>query len=159
VGSLARAIGRTKELDPAHRRDGVALVLVALAVVSAAGVWFRAAGPIGHWVDIGVRSVIGNGAWVLPIALAVAGIVLMRSEPHPEARPRLVIGALLFSLALLGILHLIGNQPLSNADRMSAGGAIGFLAGGFLAQGLTGWVAMPLLVLVALYGVHRHPGA
>src|SRR6266566_2444122 len=42
VGSLTRAIGRTKELDPAHRRDGVALVLVALAVVSAAGVWFLA---------------------------------------------------------------------------------------------------------------------
>jgi S-DNA-T family DNA segregation ATPase FtsK/SpoIIIE len=153
VGSLARAIGRTKELEPAHRRDGVALVLVALAVVSAAGVWFRAAGPVGHWVDIGVRSVIGNGALLLPLALMIAGVVLMRREPHPDARPRLVIGALLFSLALLGILHLIGHEPVANADRMYAGGAIGFMAGGFLAQGLTGWVAMPLLVLVALYGV------
>jgi S-DNA-T family DNA segregation ATPase FtsK/SpoIIIE len=153
VGGLARAIGRTKELEPEHRRDGVALVLVALAVVSAAGVWFRAAGPVGHWVDIGVRSVVGNGAILLPVALAVAGVVLMRREPHPDARPRLVIGALLFCLALLGIFHLIGNEPVANADRMYAGGAIGFLAGGFLAQGLTGWVAMPLLVLVALYGV------
>ncbi|HYS36617.1 MAG TPA: DNA translocase FtsK 4TM domain-containing protein [Pseudonocardiaceae bacterium] len=153
VGSLTRAIGRTKELDPAHRRDGVALVLVALAVVSAAGVWFLAAGPIGHWVDIGVRTVIGGGAVLLPVGLAVAGIVLMRSEPKPEARPRLVIGALLFSLALLGILHLAGNLPITNADRMRAGGALGYLAGGFLAQGLTEWVAMPLLVLVALYGI------
>jgi S-DNA-T family DNA segregation ATPase FtsK/SpoIIIE len=153
VGSLARAIGRTKELDPAHRRDGVALVLVALAVVSAAGVWFQAAGPIGHWVDIGVRTVIGFGAVPLPFALVIAGIVLMRTEPRPEARPRLVIGALLFSLALLGIFHVAGHLPVANADRMHAGGALGYLAGGFLAQGLTGWVAFPLLVLVALYGI------
>ncbi|HEX3592432.1 MAG TPA: DNA translocase FtsK 4TM domain-containing protein [Pseudonocardiaceae bacterium] len=152
VGSLVRAVGRTRELDAAHRRDGVALVLVALAVVTAAGVWFQAAGPVGHWVNVGVRSVIGNGAIPLPAALLAAGIVLMRSEPKPEARPRLVIGALLFSLALLGIFHLADHEPVSNAARMSGGGAIGYLAGGFLAQGLTGWVAMPLLVLVALYG-------
>jgi S-DNA-T family DNA segregation ATPase FtsK/SpoIIIE len=152
VGSLVRAVSRTKELDPAHRRDGVGLVLVALAVISAAGVWFQAAGPIGHWVNIGVRSAIGIGAWPLPIALAAAGIVLMRSMPKPEARPRLVIGTLLFSLSLLGIFHLADHQPVANAGRMHGGGAIGYLAGGFLAQGLTSWVAMPLLVLVALYG-------
>src|SRR6185312_3985053 len=94
VGSLVRAVSRTRELDPAHRRDGVALVLVALAVVTAAGVWFQAAGPVGHWVNVGVRSAIGNGAIPLPVTLLAAGIVLMRSEPKPEARPRLVIGAL-----------------------------------------------------------------
>ncbi|HKN97892.1 MAG TPA: DNA translocase FtsK 4TM domain-containing protein, partial [Pseudonocardiaceae bacterium] len=152
VGSLVRAISRTKELDPAHRRDGVALVLVALAVITAFGVWFQAAGPAGHWVDVGVRSAIGNGAIPLPAALLAAGIALMRSEPRPEARPRLVIGALLFCLALLGILHLAAHQPTANADRMHGGGAIGYLAGGFLAQGLTSWVALPLLVLVGLYG-------
>jgi S-DNA-T family DNA segregation ATPase FtsK/SpoIIIE len=152
VGSLVRAISRTKELDPAHRRDGVGLVLVALAVISAFGVWFQAGGPAGHWVDVGVRSAIGNGAIPLPAVLLVAGIVLMRSGPQPEARPRLVIGALLFSLALLGIFHLADHQPVTNAARMYGGGAIGYLAGGFLAQGLTSWVATPLLVLVLVYG-------
>jgi S-DNA-T family DNA segregation ATPase FtsK/SpoIIIE len=147
-----RAISRTKELDAAHRRDGIALVLVALAVITAFGVWFQAAGPAGHWVDIGVRSAIGNGAIPLPAALLAAGIALMRSEPKPEARPRLVIGSLLFGLALLGIFHLAAYQPTANADRMYGGGAIGYLAGGFLAQGLTSWVATPLLVLVGLYG-------
>ncbi|HVV25349.1 MAG TPA: DNA translocase FtsK 4TM domain-containing protein, partial [Pseudonocardiaceae bacterium] len=153
IGSLVRAVSRTKELDPAHRRDGIALVLVALAVITAFGVWFQAAGPVGHWVDIGVRSVFGNGSVLLPLALLAAGVTLMRTGPKPESRPRLVIGALLFSLALLGILHLAGHQPVANAGRMYAGGAIGYLAGGFLAQGLTGWVAGPLLVLVGLYGV------
>ncbi|HEX5114600.1 MAG TPA: DNA translocase FtsK [Pseudonocardiaceae bacterium] len=152
VGSLVRAISRTKELDPAHRRDGIALVLVALAVITAFGVWFQAAGPAGHWVGVGVRSAIGNGAIPLPAVLLAAGIALMRSQPKPEARPRLMIGSLLFGLALLGILHLAAHQPTANADRMNGGGAIGYLAGGFLAQGLTSWVATPLLVLVGLYG-------
>ncbi|HEX3648368.1 MAG TPA: DNA translocase FtsK 4TM domain-containing protein [Pseudonocardiaceae bacterium] len=152
IGSLVRAISRTRELDAAHRRDGVALVLVALAVITAFGSWFQAAGPAGHWVDIGVRSAIGNGAILLPAALLAAGITLMRSEPKPAARPRLVIGSLLFALALLGVFHLAAHQPTANADRMYGGGAIGYLAGGFLAQGLTSWVALPLLVLVGLYG-------
>ncbi|MGB8201566.1 MAG: cell division protein FtsK, partial [Pseudonocardiaceae bacterium] len=44
VGRLARAVGRTRELEPEHRRDGLALGLVALAVVAAAAVWCAAGG-------------------------------------------------------------------------------------------------------------------
>jgi len=100
----------------------VALVLVALAVVSAAGVWFLAAGPIGHWR--GHRGTQRHRQWgdfCCRSRWSSAGVVLMRSEPKPEARPRLVIGALLFSLALLGILHLAGHLPITNGDRMRAG--------------------------------------
>src|SRR5437879_6367446 len=114
VGSLARAVGRGKELDPAHRRDGIALVLIVLALISAVGVWWRAAGPVGHWIDAGVRSAIGIGALALPVVLLLIGIVLMRSDPHKEARPRLVIGFLLFWLAALGLAHLFGGQPEAN---------------------------------------------
>jgi S-DNA-T family DNA segregation ATPase FtsK/SpoIIIE len=152
VGKLVRTVSRTKDLDPAHRRDGVGVVLIALAVVAGAGVWWRAGGIIGHWVDIGVRSVIGNAALLLPVVLLVTAIALMRSEARPETRPRLVIGSLLFWLALLGLLHLAGHQPVLLAQRRYAGGELGYLAGGFLAQGLTAWVAGPLLVLVMAYG-------
>jgi S-DNA-T family DNA segregation ATPase FtsK/SpoIIIE len=153
VGSVARAVGRGKELDPAHRRDGVALVLIVLALVSAVGVWWRAAGPIGHWIDAGVRSAIGLGALALPVVLLLIGIVLMRSHPHKEARPRLVIGFLLFWLAVLGLAHLFSGQPDGNAGREGAGGAIGYVAGQFLAQGVTAWVAAPVLILIGIYGV------
>ncbi|MDQ3404561.1 MAG: cell division protein FtsK, partial [Actinomycetota bacterium] len=33
AGSIVRTLGRTKELDPAHRRDGVGFALIALGVV------------------------------------------------------------------------------------------------------------------------------
>src|SRR5690349_21194557 len=91
VGSLARTLGRTKELDPAHRRDGLAFGLIAFAVVIGAAVWWHAAGPIGRGVEIAVRTVMGAGAVAFPLVLVVIGVALMRSDPRPEVRPRLVI--------------------------------------------------------------------
>jgi len=153
VGGMVRAVGRTKELDPAHRRDGLGVVLIALAVITAAGVWWRAGGPVGSWVDVAVRSSVGNAAIVLPLVLLAIGVILMRTEPKPETRPRLVVGGLLLGVAVLGLLHLLGGLPDDPVDRRTAGGALGYLSGGFLAQGLTVWVAAPLLILVGLFGV------
>jgi S-DNA-T family DNA segregation ATPase FtsK/SpoIIIE len=153
LGGIARAVGRTKELDPAHRRDGLAMVMIGLGVIFAAGVWWHAGGPVGGWLDTAVRSVIGAAAYVLPLVLLFIGVVLMRSDPLPEARPRIVFGMVLLGLSVLGLLHLFLGAPELASDSGDAGGALGWLAGHFLAQGLTGWVAVPLLGLVALYGV------
>ncbi|MFD0204099.1 MULTISPECIES: DNA translocase FtsK [Saccharothrix] len=153
VGSVVRAVGRGKELDPAHRRDGLALVLISLAVITAAGVWWQAGGPVGQWVDVAVRSSVGGPAVIVPVVLLAVGVTLMRTDPSPEARPRLVIGSILVAVGFLGMFHLVGGLPMDPIARRDAGGALGFLAGGFLAQGLTPWVAGPLLVLIFAYGV------
>ncbi|ROP40840.1 FtsK/SpoIIIE family DNA translocase [Saccharothrix texasensis] len=153
VGSVVRAVGRGKELDPAHRRDGLALVLISVAVITAAGVWWRAGGPVGQWVDVAVRSSVGGPAVIFPVVLLAIGVALMRTDPNPEARPRLVIGSILVAVGFLGMFHLVGGLPTDPLARRDAGGALGYLSGGFLAQGLTSWVAGPLLVLIFAYGV------
>ncbi|EIE99717.1 FtsK/SpoIIIE family DNA translocase [Saccharomonospora glauca] len=153
VGGLARAVGRTRELDPEHRRDGLALGLIALALVAAVGVVWEGAGPVGEGIAVGTRSVIGSAAVALPVALLMAAVVLMRSQPRPETRPRMVVGTVLIGLAVLGLLHLVSGRPQEHADQMYAGGWIGWFSGDLLARGVTGWVAVPLLVLVLLYGV------
>ncbi|PSL58069.1 S-DNA-T family DNA segregation ATPase FtsK/SpoIIIE [Saccharothrix carnea] len=153
VGSIVRAVGRGKELDPAHRRDGLALVLISLAVITAAGVWWQAGGPVGQWVDVAVRSSVGGPAVIVPVVLLAVGVALMRTDPSPEARPRLVIGSILVAVGFLGMFHLAGGLPMDPIARRDAGGALGYLSGGFLAQGLTSWVAGPLLVLIFAYGV------
>ncbi len=153
VGGLARTMGRTKDLAPAHRRDGLAFGLIAVGVIAGAGVWWHAAGPVGRWLEVGVRSAVGAAAMALPMVVLVIGIALMRSDPQPEKRPRLVIGALLFTMAFLGILHLFGDLPEDNEGRMYAGGALGYVSGGMLAKGVTPWVAIPLLVLLLGFGV------
>ncbi|MGP4018147.1 DNA translocase FtsK 4TM domain-containing protein [Saccharopolyspora sp. 5N708] len=153
IGGLVRAIGKTKDLDPAHRRDGLALIFLATAVIAAAGVWWRAGGPVGHWFDLTLRSVIGMAAWVLPVVLLGVAVLLMRTETSAEARPRMVIGALLVILTSLGVLHILLGSPLDPEEWPNAGGALGFVAGGPLAHGLTGWVAVPVLVLIGLFGL------
>ncbi|GAA1335983.1 DNA translocase FtsK [Saccharothrix algeriensis] len=153
VGGVVRAVGRGKELDPEHRRDGLGLVLIALAVITAAGVWWQAGGPVGQWVDVAVRSSVGAPAMIVPLVLLAVGVTLMRTDPTPEARPRLVIGGALVAVGFLGMFHLVGGLPADPVERRGAGGALGYLAGGFLAQGLTPWVAGPLLVLVFGYGL------
>lgn len=83
AGSTARSVGRARELEPGHRRDGIALALLGIAVVIAASSWFDAARPVGAWIDTFLRVLIGSSVALVPIALAAAAVVLMRTEPNP----------------------------------------------------------------------------
>ncbi|RDI27915.1 S-DNA-T family DNA segregation ATPase FtsK/SpoIIIE [Lentzea flaviverrucosa] len=153
VGTVVRAITGTKGLEPEHRRDGIGLFLIALAFITGAGVWWQAGGPVGQWVDVAVRSSVGFPAVIVPVVLLGIGVLLMSTDPKPEERFRLVVGGVLISIGVLGMFHLIGGLPMDPLARREAGGALGFLAGGFLAQGLTPWVAGPLLVLIFVFGL------
>ena len=153
LGSVVRTVGRSRELEAEHRRDGLALGLIALAVIVAAGVWWRAAGPVGGYVELGARTIFGAGAVAVPLALAVTAVILMRTEPQPEIRPRMVIGTVLGVLALLGLLHLFNGRPQDTGDQRYAGGVIGYLSGDLLAQGVTAWVAAPLLFIALAFSL------
>jgi len=153
AGSTARSVGRARELEPGHRRDGIALALLGIAVVIAASSWFDAARPVGAWIDTFLRVLIGSSVALLPIALAAAAVVLMRTEPNPEARPRLILGTAMIVLPVLGLWHLWAGSPADPVARQHAAGFIGFAIGGPLSDGLTGWIAMPLLVIGALFGL------
>ncbi|WP_028932947.1 DNA translocase FtsK [Pseudonocardia spinosispora] len=153
VSGLRKVAGRTRELDPAHRRDGIAIVLLAIAVITAAGVWFGAGGPVGAAVQIGVTTVVGAAAYPLPVLLLGIGIFLMCTPSQPDVRPRMVLGGLLLVLGVLGLMHVLRHSPQDLIGWRDAGGALGYVAGAPLAIGLTGRVAAPVLALVALYGL------
>lgn len=153
AGSTARSVGRARELEPGHRRDGIALALLGLAVVVAASSWFDAARPVGEWIDTIVRVIIGAAVVLVPLALAVIGVTLMRTEPDPEARPRLILGFAMIALPALGLWHLWSGSPADPVGRQHAGGFLGFVIGGPLSDGLTTWIAAPLLFIGVLFGV------
>jgi DNA segregation ATPase FtsK/SpoIIIE, S-DNA-T family len=153
AGSTARSVGRARELEPGHRRDGIALVLLGIAVVIAASSWFGAARPVGAWIDTFLRVLIGSSVVLLPIALAAVAVLLMRTEPDPEARPRLILGAAMIVLPTLGLCHLWAGSPAGSVARQHAAGFIGFALGGPLSDGLTVWIAAPLLFIGALFGL------
>jgi S-DNA-T family DNA segregation ATPase FtsK/SpoIIIE len=153
TGSTARSVGRAREIDPGHRRDGIALALLGLAVVIAASSWFDAARPVGAWVDSVLRIFIGSAVVALPVVTAAVAVLLMRTEPNPEARPRLVLGAAMMALPALGLWHLWAGSPDTPAGRAHAAGFIGFAIGGPLSEGLTKWICAPLLFIGALFGL------
>jgi S-DNA-T family DNA segregation ATPase FtsK/SpoIIIE len=153
AGTTARSVGRARDLEPGHRRDGIALALLGIAVVIAASSWFTAAGPAGAWIDIALRTVIGAGVNLAPVLLAILAVILMRTEPHPEARPRLVLGGAMIALPVLGLWHLWSGAPQDPTGRQHAAGFIGFAIGGPLSDGLTPWIAAPLLIIAILFGV------
>lgn len=137
--------------------DAVALVLIGVAIVLAATVWFGVAGQVGVWVGNLVRYVIGAGAWVLPIALVALAISLMMEMDGPSGRinPRIAGGTSIIVLAMLSLIHIFaGNPPLGFTTDTAggAGGVVGFAIGGILDAAFTSYVAVPLLFLVIIYG-------
>ena len=153
AGSTARSVGRARDIEPGHRRDGIALALLGVAVVIAASSWFDAARPVGQSIDTFLRVLIGSSVVLLPVALVAIAVVLMRTEPDPEARPRLILGATMIALPALGLWHLWAGSPQDPAGRQHAAGFVGFAIGGPLSEGLTEWIAAPLLFIGVLFGV------
>ncbi len=148
VGSVSRAAGSgARDLDPAHRRDGLGLALLVGALLAAAGAWWHA-GSAGDSLAGIVEGLFGRGAMVLPVVLAVAGFRVLR-HPHAGAAGRLIVGWSALSLGALGVLHVVrGDRPDEHK-----GGLVGFLLGDPLQMMLTGWIAVPVLVLLAVFGL------
>src|SRR3954454_19285827 len=95
AGGLARSVARPDEaepLAPEHRRDGVGLAVLGLAIVLGAAVWSDGIGPVGAGIAEAARWVVGSVVVVLPVVLFFAALRLLRHGPRPEARGRLAIG-------------------------------------------------------------------
>jgi DNA segregation ATPase FtsK/SpoIIIE, S-DNA-T family len=160
TGHLARAVGRgaasARDLDPAHRRDGLGLALIAAGIITALGIWWHGAGPVGEFVDKAVRVWIGVAALVFPLVALVWAVVVLRT-PAPQHRVRRVIGILALTLGVVGICHAIvanGQPDTSAADlRTEAGGILGWLVGEPLRVGLGVAPAVLVLVLLTFFGV------
>ncbi|MEU7767401.1 DNA translocase FtsK [Nocardia sp. NPDC049190] len=153
VGATTRTLSRAGEIEHGHRRDGIALALIALSSVIAAAVWLSAGGPIGHWVEDVIRAVSGSASAVLPFVASGIAVVLMRTEPRPEIRPRLVLGGLLLGLPMLGLWHIVAGAPADARGRSHAAGFVGLVMGGPLTNGLTAWLSIPILLLAIAFGV------
>ncbi len=152
LGATTRTLSRAGEIEHGHRRDGAALALIAVSAVIAAAVWLSAGGPVGHWVESVIRAISGSASAGLPFVASGIAVVLMRTEPRPEIRPRLVLGGLLIGLPILGLWHVAAGAPTDAHGRSRAAGFVGFVTGGPLTNGLTAWLSVPILLLAIVFG-------
>src|SRR5262245_2930430 len=97
---LARAvrhIGRlfgdsARDLDPAHRRDGAGLGVLAAAFVTAGAAWWGFGSGFGHALTALIRGTFGIAAWTLPILLGLLAWRLLRHPDNNAHTGRMVIG-------------------------------------------------------------------
>ncbi|OIJ64695.1 cell division protein FtsK [Streptomyces mangrovisoli] len=157
VGAVFRGIGNgAKGLDPAHRKDGVALLLLGLALIVAAGTWADLQGPVGDLVEILVTGAFGRLDLLVPILLAVIAVRFIRHPEKPEANGRIVIGLSALVIGVLGQVHIACGAP-ARSDGMQAirdaGGLIGWGAATPLTYTMGEVLAVPLLVLLTVFGL------
>ncbi|MFD8523659.1 DNA translocase FtsK [Streptomyces capillispiralis] len=157
VGAVFRGIGQgAKNLDPAHRKDGLALLLLGIALIVAAGTWADLKGPVGDLVEILVTGAFGRLDLLVPILVAVIAVRFIRHPEKPEANGRIVIGLSALVIGVLGQIHIACGSP-ARSDGMQAvrdaGGLIGWAAATPLSSTMTDVLAVPLLVLLTVFGL------
>ncbi|MCI4064854.1 DNA translocase FtsK [Micromonospora sp. R77] len=152
VRGAGRQVASARGLDPEHRRDGGGLLLFGLAILSAVAIWFGGAGPVGARLADTVRLFLGAIAIVVPVLLMIGAWRLMRTPADPEHRGRGLVGWGSMLVATAAMLH-IGQDPVDSVQRDYAGGLIGAGLGDLLEAGLTAWVAVPLLILLLVFGL------
>lgn len=157
VGAVFRSIGRgAKGLDPAHRKDGLALLLLALALIVAAGTWSNLQGPVGDLVEMLVTGAFGRLDLLAPILLGVMAVRLILYPERPDANGRIVIGLSALVVGVLGQVHIACGSPgrEDGTEAMQdAGGLVGWAASKPLIFMMGEVLAVPLLVLLTVFGL------
>ncbi|MFC9650535.1 DNA translocase FtsK [Streptomyces sp. NPDC056937] len=157
VGAMLRGIGRgAKGLDPAHRKDGLALLLLGLALIVAAGTWSNLRGPVGDLVEMLITGAFGRLDLLVPILLGAIAVRLILYPEKPEANGRIVIGLSALVIGVLGLVHIACGAPGRGAGTeaiQDAGGLIGWAASTPLIFTTGEVLAVPLLLLLTLFGL------
>nr|WP_149828344.1 DNA translocase FtsK [Streptomyces tailanensis] len=157
VGAVFRGIGQgAKNLDPAHRKDGIALLLLAFALIVAAGTWSNLRGPVGDLVEMLVTGAFGRLDLLVPILLAVIAVRFIRHPEKLDANGRIVIGLSALVLGVLGQVHIACGSPARTEGMQAirdAGGLIGWGTATPLTYTMGEALAVAMLVLLTLFGL------
>ncbi|HUC27574.1 MAG TPA: DNA translocase FtsK 4TM domain-containing protein [Streptosporangiaceae bacterium] len=156
VGAACRMVGRSaRDLDPLHRRDGIGLTALCAAIVLAVAVWWHVAGPLRPLGTFS-HSMLGSASWIGPILLALLAWRFLRHPDRNADTARMVIGWIALLTGILGLVQIASGTPGLRegiAAIRSAGGLIGYAASAPLAAIITKWAAVPVLALIAVFGL------
>lgn len=156
IGRGARSLAtQWRETDPQVKRDALAFLCLAVAVVVALREWFRISGQAGMFIHMASAGLVGIFSVVVPLALVGLAVELIRARSGTHALPHHIAGGIGIVLSLTGLVHVsAGNPPLHPFEALLTAGG---LAGWFIARPLTNllspWGAGALLVLLLLYSV------
>jgi S-DNA-T family DNA segregation ATPase FtsK/SpoIIIE len=151
IGSTVRFLFKeAKELDSAHHRDGLAFLLLILALISAAGSWFHLPNPIGRFMNTILLGTFGKVAIIIPVLFIYFAFRLFKAPDEGRANGRITIGAILLVLSSTGLAQVFKDSDFASVR--SAGGVIGYGVGRPLSNLGTSLLAIPILVIIFFFG-------
>ena len=85
--------------------------LSALAILTAAAVWWHLGSIVGRGLSAAVRNGFGEAAWTVPVLLALLAWRYLRHPDRNADNARMVIGWTALLIGGLGLLHIAHGTP------------------------------------------------
>ena len=159
---LAKTLGRatrfvfrsSRELDPAHQRDGIAFFLFILALISAAGIWFRFENLLSRATYSFLLGAVGRLAYLIPFIFIYFAYRLFRAPDEAGATGRITIGTLMLLISTTSLTHIINGSVGTGATAIRQGGGwIGYGVSSSLIALVTEVLATPILIIFLIFGL------
>ena len=158
VGSSVRFLARgARDLDPAHHRDGVAFLLLILALAAFAGTWFAADNFFGRNLYAVIYGAFGRIGFFAPVVIIYFAIRLFRAPDDHKATSRIVVGIVTMIFSAAGLAHLFNGSlgsinPTGTTAMRQGGGWLGYAVSMPLERLMTSMLAYPLLIAFFAFG-------
>jgi len=164
--SLAKAVGSTirflargaRDLDPAHHRDGLAFLLLILALATFAGTWFAADNFVGRNLYAVIYGAFGTIGFFAPLVIIYFAIRLFRAPDDHKATSRIIVGVVTMIFSAAGLAHLFNGSlgainPTGTTAMRDGGGWLGYAVSLPLERLMTSMLAYPLLFALFIFGL------
>jgi S-DNA-T family DNA segregation ATPase FtsK/SpoIIIE len=154
LGSGVRFVARgARDLDPAHQRDGIAFLILILALIATAGTWFHSDNVVGRAVYSVIYGGFGRVGFFAPLVLVYFAFRLFRVPEDSKATGRIIIGTLALMLSTTGLAHLLNGSVGTGATAIRDGGGwLGYGVSTPLVSLMTSVLAYPVLSILFVFG-------
>ena len=155
LGSTVRALARgARDLDPAHQRDGIAFLILILALLATAGTWFHADNIVSRAVYSFMYGGFGRIGFAAPVVLIYFAFKLFRTPEDKKAIGRIIVGTIALLLSSTGLSHLLNGSIGTGATAMRDGGGwIGYAVTTPLVAAMTSVLTYPVLAILFIFGL------
>ncbi len=159
LGAAIRFVARgAKDLDPEHHRDGAALALFLLALISLTGTWTHADNILGRNVYSFLYGAFGKIAFFTPIVLIYFAVRIFRKPDDTHATGRITVGALTLLVSATGLAHLFNGsldlvKPMGATAIRTGGGLLGYYVSSPLSGVMSPLLAYPFLLAIFFFGL------
>ena len=155
LGSTVRVLARgARDLDPAHQRDGIAFLILILALLATAGTWFHADNIVSRAVYSFIYGGFGRIGFAAPVVLIYFAFKLFRTPEDKKAIGRIIVGTIALLLSSTGLSHLLNGSIGTGATAMRDGGGwIGYGVTTPLVAAMTSVLTYPVLAILFIFGL------